>query len=186
MRVISGILKGRRYDPPADKWPTRPTTDYSKEALYNILENRISFENIKVLDLFGGSGSHTYESISRGADHVTYVDKFHGCHKFVRSMLATWSIQEQVTLVRADVFRFIPACSDTFSYIFAGPPYGMPGLDTLPDLIFDKGLLKPGGIFVLEHNQHHSFENHPFFSEERNYGQTHFSFFEIRKQANAI
>ncbi len=180
MRIISGTLKGRRYDPPADSWPTRPTTDYSKEALYNILENRISFSGIRVLDLFGGSGSHTYESISRGAGHVVYVDKFHGCHKFVRSTLQAWGISEKVTLVRNDVFRYIPSCADTFDFIFAGPPYGMSQLDMLPDLIFDKGLLRPGGIFVLEHNQHHDFHDHPFFAEVRNYGQTHFSFFEVK------
>ncbi|GIV30780.1 MAG: methyltransferase [Saprospiraceae bacterium] len=178
MRIISGRFKGRRFHPPADKWPTRPTTDFAREALFNILENSFQFENMSVLDLFGGTGSHSYEFISRGCEDVTYVDKFGPCVRFVQQTAKTLGIEEALHIVRSDVFQFIAQCNRQFDYIFAGPPYALPSLESLPDLIFEKNLLKPGGWFVLEHNANHNFERHPRFFQVRTYGGTHFSFFE--------
>lgn len=177
MRIISGKFKGRRFYPPADKWPTRPTTDFAKEGLFNILQNQLDFEDITVLDLFGGTGNHTYEFISRGCNHVTYVDKHGPAVKFVRKTASELEIEDAIDIHRADVFKFIAFVGRTFDYIFAGPPYGLPLLDEIPNLIFEHKILAREGLFVLEHNPNHNFENHPKFSESRSYGTTIFSFF---------
>lgn len=142
MRIIGGKFKGRRFNPPADKWPTRPTTDFAKEALFNILNNLLDFESVRFLDLFGGTGSHSYEFISRGCTDVTYVDKFPGCVQFVQKTARELGIQEQLRILHIDVFRFIESASGQWDYIFAGPPYALPTIDTIPDLIFEK---KPAG-----------------------------------------
>ncbi|MEQ1745529.1 MAG: RsmD family RNA methyltransferase [Saprospiraceae bacterium] len=177
MRIIGGKFKGRRFDPPADKWPTRPTTDFAKEALFNILNNRLDFEMTKMLDLFGGTGSHCYEFISRGCTDATYVDKFPGCVQFVRKTAAHLQIESSLKIFQMDVFRFVEFATQQYDYIFAGPPYPLPTIDTIPDLIFEKSLLCPDGLFVLEHNPQHEFSNHPRLVDVRNYGQTYFSFF---------
>ncbi len=177
MRIIGGKFKGRRFSPPADNWPTRPTTDYAKEALFNILNNHLDFEATKVLDLFGGTGSHSYEFISRGCTDVTYVDKFAGCLKFVRETAKTLDIESYLRIVPMDVFRFMESTSEQYDYIFAGPPYALPTIDTIPNVVFDKNLLRPEGWFVMEHNPHHDFMSHPNLVDVRNYGKTIFSFF---------
>lgn len=177
MRIIGGKFKGRRFNPPADKWPTRPTTDYSKEALFNILNNLLDFESVKVLDLFGGTGSHCYEFISRGCQDVTYVDKFPACVSFARKMCKELKIEEGIKIMQMDVFRFLDYTTAQYDYIFADPPYDLPTLGTIPALIFEKNLLTPDGILVLEHNSHNDFSNDPHRTDVRNYGQTMFSFF---------
>lgn len=177
MRIIGGKFKGRRFNPPAKNWPTRPTTDYAKEGLFNILTNRIDFEETKVLDLFGGTGSHGYEFISRGCNDVTYVDKFYGCVAFAKQTSKTLGIEEQMKVVKSDVFKFIVFTKEKYDYIFAGPPYPLPNLPQIPDLIFENNLLAEDGVFVMEHNPNHNFEDHANFSESRNYGTTIFSFF---------
>ncbi len=186
MRIISGKFKGRRFDPPADKWPTRPTTDFAKEGLFNILQNTLDFEAIKALDLFGGTGSHSYELISRGCQDVTYVDSFHGCVKFVEQTAKALDIEQFIKVVNADAFKFIERSPASpvgrvvqYDYIFAGPPYQLPTLDTIPNLVFDKKMLAPGGCLVVEHSDHNSFEKHPLFLQKRSYGGTVFSFFEM-------
>jgi 16S rRNA (guanine966-N2)-methyltransferase len=178
MRIISGKFKGRRFNPPADDWPTRPTTDFAKEGLFNILNNNIDFEATKVLDLFGGTGNHSYEFISRGCTDVTYVDKFNGCVNFVRKMSKELKVESELKIMQMDVFKFIEFSKDKYDYIFAGPPYGMPALETIPDKVFANQLLAPEGWFVLEHNPNHNFEKHPNFFDLRTYGKTFFSFFE--------
>ena len=177
MRIIGGKFKSRKFYPPAKNWPTRPTTDYAKEGLFNIITNNFDFENLKVLDLFGGTGNHSYEFISRGTTDVTYVDKFGGCISFVHQTAKTLDIESNIKIFRADVFKFIKRTKDKYDYIFAGPPYGMPALDTLPDLIFEYQLLKEDGWFVLEHNPNHDFSNHSKLHSVRNYGKTIFSIF---------
>lgn len=177
MRIIGGQFKGYRFNPPADKWPTRPTTDFSKEALYNILLNILDLEEVKFLDLFGGSGNHCYEMISRGAAEATYVDKFGSCVKFVHGMVEKLGIEDQVTIVKMDVFKYIETCKSQYNYIFAGPPYAMSTIPTIPDKILQHNLLAPDGILVVEHNPHVKFTHHPHLTQVRNYGQTYFSFF---------
>lgn len=177
MRIIAGKFRGRRFHPPANKWPTRPTTDFAKEGLFNILQNRIDFEETKFLDLFGGTGNHSYEFISRGCTDVTYVDKFGPCVAFVKKTAETLEISDAIRVVKSDVFKFIKFTKEKYDYIFAGPPYPLPILDTIPDKVFEAGLVAEEGFMVLEHNPNHDFTQHPNYVESRNYGTTIFSFF---------
>ncbi|MCB0689615.1 MAG: RsmD family RNA methyltransferase [Saprospiraceae bacterium] len=181
MRIIGGNLKGRRFNPPADKWPTRPTTDFAKEGLFNILANRFDFADIKMLDLFGGTGSHTYEAISRGCQQVTYVDKHRPCVFFVRELATKLQITDKIQILSMDVARFLKQQNGVYDYIFAGPPYPLTWLDDIPDLIFEAKLLAADGLFVLEHNANHVFKTHPHFEQLRTYGGTHFSFFSLNQ-----
>ncbi|MDX1666092.1 MAG: RsmD family RNA methyltransferase [Saprospiraceae bacterium] len=177
MRIIGGEFKGRKFHPPAKKWPTRPTTDFAKEGLFNILMNHFDFGNLKVLDLFGGTGSHSYEFISRGCCDVTYVDQFGPAVNFVRKTVEELGVEKCIRIRRSDVFKFIDNAHETYDYIFAGPPYRLSGLDRIPDLIFERDLLAPGAWLVLEHNPHHDFKHHPSLWQERKYGKTRFSIF---------
>jgi 16S rRNA (guanine966-N2)-methyltransferase len=177
MRIIAGKFKGRKFYPPADKWPTRPTTDFAKEGLFNIINNNFHFEDLRVLDLFGGTGNHSYEFISRGCEDVTYVDKFPSCVKFVKESAKILEIEDKINIIRADVFKFIESSHSQWNYIFAVTPYGLGSLDSIPDLIFEKKMLKEEGWFVLEHNPNHNFKNHPHLHDIRNYGKTIFSIF---------
>ncbi len=178
MRVISGTLKGRRFSPPAGKWPTRPTTDYAREGLFNILQNKLAFEELICLDLFGGAGSHTFELVSRGCEDVTYVDQFAPCVKFVSETAVEWGIDDFITIHRQDVRHFLSlAGKKKYDYIFAGPPYPLTWLDDIPNLIFEADILAEDGLFVLEHNPNRDFSAHPHFRELRKYGKTYFSLF---------
>jgi len=177
MRIIGGEFKGHRFNPPAKNWPTRPTTDISKEGLYNILSNKIDFEEIRFLDLFGGTGSHCYECISRGCRDATYVDKFQGCINFVKTMRTKLEIEEYLDIRKMNVFSFIKKCEEQYDYIFAGPPYPLKNIPEIPDLILAQNMLAEGGLLVLEHNPNVSLTNHPNLDDQRNYGQTIFSFF---------
>ena len=179
MRVIGGKFSGRLLKPKMKNWPTRPTTDIAKEALFNILENRLYFERTAMLDLFGGVGNHSFEFISRGCTHVTYVDQNKYCAQFVRAQSSVFGCESEIQVVQQDVKKFINATRDTFNYIFAGPPYPLVWLRNIPDLIFKKNLLEEGGLFVLEHNPNHDFMSHSHFKEKRKYGQTIFSFFAV-------
>lgn len=178
MRIISGEFKGRRFHPPANNWPTRPTTDIAKEGLFNILANLLDFSETKMLDLFGGTGSHTYEALSRGCSDITYVDLHRPAIKFVEKTLTVLDCKDQVRVLRADVLKYLEQKGTvSFDYIFAGPPYGMPLLDELPNMVCSGEFLSREGIFVLEHNANHAFADHPNFWQLRTYGGTHFSFF---------
>ncbi|MFK7979167.1 MAG: RsmD family RNA methyltransferase, partial [Saprospiraceae bacterium] len=149
----------------------------AKEGLFNVINNSFYFDEIKVLDLFGGTGNHSYEFISRGCEDVTYVDKFGGCVSFVKKTASILDIEDKINIVRADVFKFIERANQKYDYIFAGPPYPLPTLATIPDKIFENDLLAEKGWFVLEHNPNHDFENHPRFDNMRTYGKTYFSIF---------
>ena len=177
MRIISGYLKGRRFNPPAKKWPTRPTTDIAKEGLYNILQNQLNFESTVFLDLFGGTGNHCYEFISRGSTDATYVDRHGPAVDYVRSMARELDIEEFIRIYKDDVFRFMKNADRTYSLIFAGPPYPLHRIPEIPDLVLNGSLLSEDGLFVLEHNEDHNFNPHSSCFDVRNYGDTHFSFF---------
>lgn len=177
MRIIGGAFKSRKFYPPAKNWPTRPTTDFAKEGLFNILMNRIDFSETKMLDLFGGTGNHCYEFLSRGATDVTYVDKFGPAVHFVKKISEALEVQNFIKIYKIDVFKFIRTNQWSYDYIFAGPPYPLKTLDTIPDDIFKTKLLAEDGIFVLEHNPNHDFSRHEKFRELRSYGGTLFSFF---------
>lgn len=176
MRIISGELGGRRFNPPSNMPYTRPTTDIAKEGLFNILQNNLDFEELKTLDLFGGTGSISYELASRGVPDLTVVEKETAMYEFIKKTSAEFRI-ENLKLVKMDVFKFINSCTNKFDLIFAGPPYALTNIDDLPKLIFDKKLLNHKGWFVLEHTPRNDYKASPFFKSERNYGTTVFSIF---------
>ena len=177
MRICGGIFGGRTFYPPANNWPTRPTTEIARQALFNILDNIIDFSDSSALDLFGGTGAHTYEMVSRGCKKVTYVDKFKPATLFVKKVLEQLDSENSVKVVLSDYKQFVLTDPGKYDYIFAGPPYPLKEIPLIPDLIFDANKLMENGLFVLEHHQAHQFQSHEFFAQCRNYGQTHFSFF---------
>ncbi|HWB64201.1 MAG TPA: RsmD family RNA methyltransferase [Chitinophagales bacterium] len=183
MRIIGGNLKGIRFNPPQNI-PTRPTTDFAKEGLFNMINNSFNFDNIKVLDLFGGTGSIAYEFASRGCTDITTVEIFAKCANFIKQTAKDLKL-EAIHVLQMDVFNFIQSCNQKFDVIFAGPPYPLENLNTIPDLIFQYQLVEGEGWFILEHNPNHNFEKHPHFYRSRNYGTTIFSIFvnEVRKEA---
>ena len=180
MRIISGDLGGRRINPPASMPHTRPTTDIAKEGLFNVLQNQLDFERLKTLDLFGGTGSISYELASRGVPDLTIVEKDPKMFAFIKKTADSLNI-ENFKVVRSDVFRFIDQCIDQFDFIFAGPPYALQTIDELPRLIFERKMLRPGGWFVLEHTPRNNYEDFSYFRSSRNYGTTIFSIFVYEK-----
>lgn len=176
MRIIGGEHGGRKFNPPNDMPYTRPTTDIAREGLFNVLQNNLDFDKIKSLDLFGGTGSISYELASRGVTDLTIVEKDIAMYEFIRKTSATLRI-EDLKVVKMDVFKFINQCTDKFDFIFAGPPYALTTIDDLPKLIFEKQLLKKDGWFVLEHTPRNDYKTFSFYKSERNYGTTVFSTF---------
>lgn len=176
MRIIYGKYGGRRFEAPRNL-QARPTTDIAKESLFNILQNRIDFEGISALDLFAGTGSISFEFLSRGASNVVCVEMGRVQQQFIQKVAGELKIGRELQLVRGDVFRFLKNSSQQFDMIFADPPYALPELATLPDAILEGNMLKPEGIFILEHGKENDFSSHPRFVELRKYGAVHFSFF---------
>ena len=176
MRIISGEHGRRRINPPANMTHTRPTTDIAKEGLFNIISNNLSIEELKTLDLFGGTGSISYELASRGAKDLTVVEKDSKMYEFIKKTAIELKL-ENFKVLKVDVFRFIEQSTDKYDFIFAGPPYALGNIDDLPRLIFDKQLLNNKGWFVLEHTPRNDYKKFPFFTTERNYGTTVFSIF---------
>ena len=176
MRIISGEHGGRKINPPAKMPYTRPTTDIAKEGLFNILQHTLDFEELKTLDLFGGTGSISYELASRGAKELTIVEKDTVMYEFIKKTAAALHI-DNIQAVKMDVFKFIEQCSQRFDFIFAGPPYALTEIDRIPELIFEKKMLEKNGRFVLEHTPRNEYKSFPFYKTERNYGTTVFSFF---------
>lgn len=203
MRVVAGKYRGRHFDVPRS-FKARPTTDFAKENLFNVLRSYIDFENEAptALDLFAGTGSITLELLSRGCSHVTAVELDPQHISFIRSFLKTLGCEADVTLLRADVLRFLRKSPATYDFIFADPPYALAQLQQLPDLIFNQpqlpsligeeseeipslnpssalypSALNPGGLFVLEHGKTQDFSAHPHFIAHRAYGSVNFSLF---------
>jgi len=176
MRIIGGSLGGRRVNPPAQMPHTRPTTDIAKEGLFNILQNNIELDGIKTLDLFGGTGSISYELASRGAADLTIVEKDEKMHSFISKNIQALQIAN-CKVLKTDVFRFINQCTEQFDFIFAGPPYALTAIDELPVQVAEKKILKPGGWFVLEHTPRNRYEKFALYKTSRNYGTTIFSIF---------
>ena len=175
MRIITGIYKGRHFDIPKT-FKARPTTDFAKENIFNVLTGYLDFEGISALDLFSGTGSISLELVSRGCAHVISVELDRDHHRFIQDCLKRLGTDSCVAL-RGDAFRFIKSCKHGFDFIFADPPYALKELSSIPSLIFEKGLLKEGGIFVLEHGKDQDFTADPHFVEHRSYGSVNFSIF---------
>ena len=181
MRIITGKYKGRHFDVPRT-FKARPTTDFAKENIFNVLNGYIDFDGTAALDLFAGTGSISLELLSRGCTDVVSVELDREHAAFIRQCVGKLNTLDH-TLIRGDVVRFVKTCKRQFDLIFADPPYALDNLETLPDLIVPgdqpqgKGLLKEGGIFVLEHGKNNDFSSHPRFLEHRSYGSVNFSLF---------
>ncbi len=176
MRVISGIYKRRRFDVP-NTFKARPTTDFAKENLFNVLSNLIDFEDhITALDLFAGTGSISIELVSRGCDKVVSIEKDPQHFAFIRQVMNMVKT-DRCFPIKGDVFRYIERCNERYDLIFADPPYELTGLETIPSLIFEHHLLKDDGLLVLEHGKKNNFEDDPHFMERRVYGSVNFSLF---------
>ena len=191
MRIITGKYKGRHFDIPRT-FKARPTTDFAKENIFNVLTQYIDFEDAEALDLFSGTGSITLELLSRGCKKVVSVELDRDHHRFIQQCLqklvsqgdgsfVTSQISQKnrppVIPLRGDVFRYIKSCKQQFDFIFADPPYALKELPTIPSLIFERGLLKEDGIFVFEHGKDYDFSDDPHFVEHRSYGSVNFSIF---------
>lgn len=155
---------------------TRPTTDIAKEGLFNILQNNLEIDELKVLDLFGGTGCISYELASRGAPDITIVEKDDKMYNFIKKTAAELKF-DNFNVVKSDVFRFIETTNQQYDFIFAGPPYALATIDDLPLKIFEHRLLKPKGWFVLEHTPRNNYKKSEYYKTERNYGTTIFSIF---------
>ena len=176
MRIIGGKLKGKNILPPQG-YKARPTTDFAKEGLFNVLNNEYEMEGLKVLDLFGGTGAISYEFASRGASMVYCVEMLPLHANFIKSQAAKFGM-DNLTVVRHNVFDFLEICREKFDIIFADPPYEIDGIADIPEKVFSKDILHPGAYFILEHPEEFDFSGHPRFIKEKKYGNVHFSFFE--------
>lgn len=168
-------MRGRRIEPPSGL-PVRPTTDMARESLFNILNNYVDYDDCTVLDLFAGTGAVSVEFVSRGAADVTSVDVNNACCDFIRRTAERLALPN-LHVVRADALELLKRHSRKYDIIFADPPYNMEESKELPGLVFDKELLTPDGIFVLEHPANLSFADHPHFWQHRAYGKVNFTFF---------
>ncbi|WP_224490125.1 RsmD family RNA methyltransferase [Robertkochia flava] len=177
MRIISGKHKSKRLVAPK-KLPVRPTTDFAKEALFNVLNNHYYLDELTVIDLFSGTGNISYELASRGCTDITAVDSHPGCVQFISK--TSQELDMNIKTVRSDVFKFLERTLLKVDLIFADPPYDMPEEDMLkiPQIAFDRALLLPGGMLVVEHSKHTDLSKDPHFSDSRRYGGSVFSFFE--------
>jgi 16S rRNA (guanine(966)-N(2))-methyltransferase RsmD len=175
MRIITGIYKGRHFDIPRT-FKARPTTDFAKENIFNVMNGYIDFDGATALDLFAGTGSISLELLSRGCAQVVSVEADRDHARFIGQCMQKIGAKNNI-LIRGDVFRFLKSCHQQFDFIFADPPYALEQLDTLPDLILSQQLLKPNGVLVFEHGRGNDFSSHPQFVEHRSYGSVNFSIF---------
>ncbi len=175
MRIITGKYKGRHFEIPRT-FKARPTTDFAKENIFNVLLQYVDFDGAEALDLFSGTGSISLELLSRGCSRVVSVEMDRDHHRFITECLHKLK-DEACIPIRGDVFRFVKSCRQAFDFIFADPPYALKELPQIPDLIFEHGLLKAEGIFVFEHGKNYDFSQHPHFVEHRQYGSVNFSLF---------
>ena len=177
MRIIGGSLKGRRFSPPRH-FKGRPTTDFGREGLFNLLRSRLELDGLEALDLFAGSGAVSYELASRGAVSVTAIEQDSGACRYIQKQAQDFGL-DGIRVVRADAFAFLGRAMTQYELVFADPPYTDPRLETLPDLIREAGLVAKGGLFILEHGDRRDFSEAEGFVEMRKYGHVHFSFFDF-------
>lgn len=175
MRVVAGQYKGRRFDIPRT-FKARPTTDFAKENIFNVLNGYVDFAGTAALDLFAGTGSISLELLSRGCRPVVSVEADREHAAFIRKCMEKTGTKDNI-LIRGDVFRFLKSCRSRFGVIFADPPYSLPDIAALPRLILESRLLDTDGILVFEHGQRNDFSDEPCFIERRTYGSVNFSLF---------
>lgn len=176
MRIITGIYKGRHFDIPRT-FKARPTTDFAKENVFNVINGYLDLDGASALDLFSGTGSISLELLSRGCSRVVSVEADRDHARFISQCLKKIGADNDV-LIRGDVFRFLKSCHEQFDFIFADPPYALEQLPTIPDLVFEGNLLKDGGLFVFEHGKQYDFSENPHFQEHRSYGSVNFTLFQ--------
>ncbi len=181
MRIISGKYKGRKIVAPK-KLPVRPTTDMAKEALFNILNNQYYFDEISVLDLFAGTGNISYEFASRGTENITCVDQNYGCIKYINETAE--SFEMSINTIKSDVFSFLENHQQSYTIIFADPPYEFPVEEfaKIPELVFQNNLLEDNGLLILEHSKHTDLSGLAQYSHSKSYGGNMFSFFELTEE----
>lgn len=177
MRVVSGSLKGRRISPPKSL-KLRPTTDFAKEGLFNILSHQIDFEGLSVLDCFFGTGNISLEFVSRGVEDVTAVDIDRGSYTYLSKLCREWNV-ENIDIIRSDVMNFIRQAYGSYDLIFCDPPFDFPELQEIPKLVFENGLLNENGMLIVEHGERTSLAQEENFVDCRKFGAVNFSFFEI-------
>ncbi len=177
MRIISGKYGRRRFSVPTNI-TARPTTDFARENLCNVLDNIIDFEGLRALDLFAGTGAISFELLSRGCASVTAVEKAPTQQRFILKVAAELG-DENLSLIKGDVLRYIASAPSSFDFIFADPPYDMPGFEEIPGRILGSALVKPGTVVVVEHSKKHNFSTLSGFREQRVYGSVNFSIFEV-------
>jgi 16S rRNA (guanine(966)-N(2))-methyltransferase RsmD len=176
VRIIRGQYGRRRFQVPSS-FKARPTTDFAKENLFNVIENHLYWDDIIALDLFAGTGSISFELLSRGCQHVTAVEKDFDHASFISKVARELAV-DNFDLIKGDVFRYLRSIPEAaFDFIFADPPYALQELPTLPELVFEKNILKDGGVFVLEHSKQYEFSSLPYFYQQRTYGSVNFSLF---------
>ena len=183
MRIITGQYKGRHFDIPRS-FKARPTTDFAKENIFNVLNAYIDFEDAMALDLFSGTGSISLELLSRGCKNVVSVEADRDHYAFIKQCLAKLGTDRCIT-IRGDVFRYLKTCHQQFDFIFADPPYDLKQLKEIPDIVLSGNLLTDDGIFVFEHGKDYDFSSHPHFVEHRSYGSVNFSLFTSREREGA-
>ena len=179
MRIITGIYKGRHFDIPRS-FKARPTTDFAKENIFNVLMQYVDFEGATALDLFSGTGSISLELLSRGCKQVVSVELDRDHHRFIQECLKKLNTDKCVP-IRGDVFHFLKSCKQQYDFIFADPPYALKELPQIPDIIFERQLLQEDGLFVFEHGKDYDFSNHPHFLEHRSYGSVNFTLFTAKQ-----
>jgi len=177
MRIVSGMFRGKNFSPPKN-FKARPTTDFAKENLFNILANNFDFEEVEVLDLFSGTGSISFEFASRGAKRIDLVEINFNHLKFISKVISELGLK-QVKTIKFNAFQFIKNCHYTYDIVFADPPYELEGIEIIPDLVFEKPIIKKDGWFILEHSDKYNFNDHPNFYQLREYGSVNFSIFRL-------
>ncbi|MBD5249374.1 MAG: methyltransferase domain-containing protein [Barnesiella sp.] len=178
MRIIRGKYGRRRFDVPTNI-TARPTTDFARENIFNVLENRVDFEEGPVaLDLFAGTGAVSFEFLSRGCSAVTAVEKAATQYSFIKKVARELG-DDNLTVIKGDALRFASACKQKFDIIFADPPYNLPDFGKIPELILNSEMLKPTSLVIIEHSKNYDFSHLPHFSEHRAYGSVNFSIFDM-------
>lgn len=180
MRIIRGKYGRRRFNVPTNI-TARPTTDFARENIFNVIENLVDIEGLKCLDLFAGTGAISFELLSRGAASVTSVEKSPTQARFIEKIKHELG-DKNLHLLRTDALRFIRDSSSTFDFVFADPPYDLEGFAEIPEMVLNSNLLHPGSIFIIEHSKKHDFSNLPHFAQHRAYGSVNFSIFEIPEE----
>ncbi|MFI3269894.1 MAG: RsmD family RNA methyltransferase [Rikenellaceae bacterium] len=178
MRIVGGEYRGRVITPPKNL-RARPTTDFAKENLFNVLQGVVDMEECDVLDLFAGTGSISYEFASRGAKSVTSVE-INGVHHAYIKATAKGFGMDNIYAVKANVFLYLKSCTKKFDIIFSDAPYDLEGSEAVIEQVFERGLLKGDGILIFEHSKGQNHENHPLFWQSRSYGSVQFSIFANR------